>query len=349
MARKLRIQPENVCFHVVTRIAHREFFFDETERDIIVRLIRNVEAFSGVQVIAYCIMSNHLHLLLFIDKPSSLQMWERWQMLLHYDFEKTEDGHLYKVSNLIELSQDEVDEVHRCEKMTVLDRYEITKETLVDRIKVLMRPRAFDELMLKWQKMSAAELECEYDRFCVRMYDLSEFMKMLKQDISQYYNLRHKHTGGLWEGRFKDTFVERSVDAMSSVATYIDMNPVRAKICQYPSEYKWNSYSAALEGDEARRMGYNFIYDTSSGWEIVREVHEQQLAHRMSVDTAEAAEKEEAVFTSGGMVGSESFVKRIVAIEDEAFPTGHKTPPVEFKVGGVALRVLRNLSILRKR
>ena len=43
------------------------------------------------------------------------------------------------------------------------------------------------------------------------------------------------------------------------------------------------------------------------------------------------------VFTSGAIM------------EEEAFPAGHKTPPVEFKVGGVILRSLRNLSILRKK
>ena len=42
MARKLRAQPIGVCYHVVTRIAHREFMFDETERDIVVGLVREL-------------------------------------------------------------------------------------------------------------------------------------------------------------------------------------------------------------------------------------------------------------------------------------------------------------------
>ena len=69
----------------------------------------------------------------------------------------------------------------------------------------------------------------------------------------------------------------------------------------------------------------------------------------MAVDTAKAAELEEAVFTSGVIIGLETFVNKIVGMEEEAFPAGHKTPPVEFNVGGVVLRSLRNLSILRKK
>lgn len=79
MARKLRVQPNGVCFHVVSRIAHREFMFDETERDIVVGLLHKVSDFSGVFVVAYCVMSNHIHLLLYIDKPENLKLYERWR------------------------------------------------------------------------------------------------------------------------------------------------------------------------------------------------------------------------------------------------------------------------------
>ena len=349
MARKLRYQPENVCYHVVTRIAHREFFFDDAEKDIIAGLIANVERFTGVRVVAYAIMSNHIHLLLFIDKPATLQAWEDAGYFLGYDFDKFREGNLYKVSELNTFTQAEVDEFRRLHATPVLERYEMSREELVARLKTVMRPKPFEDLMAKWEKLSEEELEDEYGRHLSRMYDLSAFMKILKQDITQYYNLRKHHTGGLWEGRFKDSIIERAVDAMSSVATYIDLNAWRAKICTDPSEYKWCSWAAALEGDPIRKSGYNFIYDTSSDWQTVSRIHRQQLEHRMTADTAKAAELEEAVFTSGAIIGSESFVNKVVGMEEEAFPAGHKTPPVEFRVGGVILRSLRNLSILRKK
>lgn len=116
------------------------------------------------------------------------------------------------------------------------------------------------------------------------------------------------------------------------------------KTLNFPRE---DARTAALEGDERRRAGYNFVYDTTSPWETIVEVHRQQLEHRMAKDTAEQAEKEEAVFTSDTIIGSESFIRKIVTRAEESFPTGHKTPPADFEVGGAALKTLRNIGILR--
>lgn len=348
MARKLRVQPEDVCFHIVTRIAHKEFFFDEDEKDIVVGLIRAVESFSCVKVIAFCVMSNHLHLLIAIDKPANLRLWESWQMYIGYDFDRVKQGELYRVGTLSTMTEQDVAEVRKCEAMSLLERYETTRDELVARIKCIMRDKAFEELMSAWSKLPEDQLESEYERFLRRMYNLSEFMKTLKQNISQYYNTRHKHTGGLWEGRFRDTIVEQSVEAMSAVATYIDLNPWRAHICDNPAEYKWSSYGKAVAGDERSRGGYNFIYDTSSEWPELCEIHAQQLENRMASDTAKQREIEEAVFTSGAAIGSGDFIRKIVASEDEAFPTGHKTPPVNINVGDTKLKSLRNLRALRK-
>ena len=213
MARKLRYQPENVCYHVVTRIAHREFMFDDEEKGIVIDFVRGVERFTGVKVLAYVVMSNHLHLLLFIEKPATLAAWEDSGYFLGYDFDRFKEGDVYKVSELNTFTQQEVDEFRRLTDLPILDRYELTRDELLARMRAVMRPAAFDRLMEQWVKLRPDELEEEYARQCVRMYDLSAFMKILKQNISQYYNVRHKHTGALWEGRFKDSILERSIDA----------------------------------------------------------------------------------------------------------------------------------------
>lgn len=347
MARKLRSQPGNVCYHVVTRIAHREFFFDETEKEIVVQKIRNVERFTDVMVLAYAVMSNHLHLLLFIEKPPTLMACEDAGYFLGYDFEPYKEGEVYRVNEYHVFTQAEVDEMRRLGALSALERYEMTLDELVARLRVLMRPRAFEHLMAEWAKMSPAAMDAEYERHLMRMYDLSAFMKILKQDISQYYNVRHNHTGGLWEGRFKDSILERSVDTLSSVSTYIDLNAWRAKMVDNPADYKWCGWNAAISGDETRRAGYSFIYDISSPWGTVAAIHQQQLEYRMAEDTPEQGEKEEAVFTSGAIVGTDAFVRRIVGQEQEVFPTGHKSAPASFTVGGKKLKTLRNLGILR--
>ena len=45
------------CYHLISRLAHRAFFLDDVEKTRAVELLRRVEAFSGVVVLAYAILA----------------------------------------------------------------------------------------------------------------------------------------------------------------------------------------------------------------------------------------------------------------------------------------------------
>ncbi|MGE3312392.1 MAG: transposase, partial [Limisphaerales bacterium] len=64
--------------------------------------------------------------------------------------------------------------------------------------------------------------------FHARMYDVSAFMKLVKQRFTQWYNRRVGRKGTLWEDRFRSVLVEGAGDALVTMAAYIDLNPVRA-------------------------------------------------------------------------------------------------------------------------
>ena len=55
-------------------------------------------------------------------------------------------------------------------------------------------------------------------------------MQSLKQQFSQWYNKRNHRRGPLWEDRFKSVLVEADPEALLTMAAYIDLNPVRAKM-----------------------------------------------------------------------------------------------------------------------
>jgi len=52
-----------VCWHLITRVVDRSFVLQRKEREKMIEIIRNYEFFCGVKVLSYCIMTNHLHLL----------------------------------------------------------------------------------------------------------------------------------------------------------------------------------------------------------------------------------------------------------------------------------------------
>ncbi len=87
-----------------------------------------------------------------------------------------------------------------------------------------------------------------------RMWDLSAYMKSLKQCFTQWFNRKHGRQGILWETRFKNELVEEG-HAARNVAAYIDLNPVRAGMVKDPKDYRWCGYGEAVAGKKAAREG----------------------------------------------------------------------------------------------
>ena len=53
-----------MIYHCISRVVDRRFVFGESERERFRAIMRMMENFSGCRVLSYCIMSNHVHLLL---------------------------------------------------------------------------------------------------------------------------------------------------------------------------------------------------------------------------------------------------------------------------------------------
>ena len=84
-------------------------------------------------------------------------------------------------------------------------------------------------------------------RILARMWDLSFFVKALKQAFSKWYNKRHGKEGNLWQDKFKSVLVEEG-HAARVVAGYIDLNPVRAGMVGEAGAYRWSGWGEAVAG-----------------------------------------------------------------------------------------------------
>ncbi|HAB16208.1 MAG TPA: transposase [Verrucomicrobiota bacterium] len=97
------------------------------------------------------------------------------------------------------------------------------------------------------------------DRLCATMWDVSGFMQRLKQRFTQWFNRHRGRKGTLWEERFKSVLVEGAGETLSTMAAYIDLNPVRAGMVADPKDYRWCGYGAAVAGDRRARTGLRVI------------------------------------------------------------------------------------------
>ncbi|MFV0416493.1 MAG: transposase [Chthoniobacterales bacterium] len=61
-------------YHCVSRAIERRFIFGDEEKSYFYALMRRLERFTGVEIVTYCLMSNHFHLLLRIPAPGRLPL-----------------------------------------------------------------------------------------------------------------------------------------------------------------------------------------------------------------------------------------------------------------------------------
>jgi hypothetical protein len=98
-----------------------------------------------------------------------------------------------------------------------------------------------------------------------RMADLPEFMRVLKQSFTRWYNRKNGRKGTLWDSRYRSVVVEDTPLALMSVAAYIDLNPLRAGMVEDPMDYVWSGYGAAMGGEKAARQGLEALVCLARG------------------------------------------------------------------------------------
>lgn len=107
-----------------------------------------------------------------------------------------------------------------------------------------------------WRESGATDqAEALRERFLARMHDLPAFMRELKQRFTQYYNAKYQRSGTIWRDRYHSVLVEDSAEALRTMAAYIDLNPVRAKLVSDPKDYRWSGYGEAMAGRLSSREG----------------------------------------------------------------------------------------------
>ena len=58
--------------HLTSRIAHQVFFMTDEVRNDFLEMIRRAADFCGIRLVAWCIMTNHFHILAYLPAPEAL-------------------------------------------------------------------------------------------------------------------------------------------------------------------------------------------------------------------------------------------------------------------------------------
>ena len=63
-----------VVYHLISRTTGRDFLFDEPCKKQMIKIMRVIARFCGFEVIAFCMMSNHFHILARLPAPSETRV-----------------------------------------------------------------------------------------------------------------------------------------------------------------------------------------------------------------------------------------------------------------------------------
>ncbi len=226
---------EQAYFHCVSHVVDRRFLFAHAEKDTFLQLMRRYERFCKVQVVGYCIMDNHFHILVRVparpgNRPPLAELMAHVQSTLGQTISKQ--------------YQERID-FWQCQHQIGLQREGLQphQEWPVSALDPILGEGV--DLVAK----ALAELDKVAEDIWRRLYDVSQFLFSLKQQFSHWYNKKVDRVGTLWEERFRATIVQPG-PAVLELAAYLDLNPVRAGIVSDAKQYPWCQYSAASKGDE---------------------------------------------------------------------------------------------------
>lgn len=252
------------------------------------------------------------------------------------------------------------------------------EERLFSHLRILYSKAYVDQLRTEfsqWRKlglenMVQARLEAIKKRFC----DLSLYVKEVKERFSRWFNKRRQRRGTLWMDRYKSVIVEGKGEPLHTMATYIDLNPVRAGLVDDPKDYRWCGYAEAVSGLRRAQRGLSKVTNTPvDAWEkggaeayrclifsngieikdaqnenvvrhgVTTEAARKTLAEKGQLSPAELVRLRVRYFTDGVILGSKEFVESLFNENRDHFSPKRKSGARRITESDSGLYSLRQL------
>ncbi len=82
--KRMKIGGAVAVYHCMTRTVNGEMLFEDREKEMLRKMLWQVADFSGVEILTYCVMSNHFHVLVRVPEPEDLsdaELMRRYKVL----------------------------------------------------------------------------------------------------------------------------------------------------------------------------------------------------------------------------------------------------------------------------
>ena len=168
--------------------------------------------------------------------------------------------------------------------------------------------------LIHYCQVKAAELLC----YCLQSNhvhlllatpkgNLSKLMQPFQTSYTMYFNRRHRHSGHVFEQRYKAFLVDKD-NYLLQVSRYIHLNPVEAGLVHRPQDHRWSSYGGYVGGNTATGLNTSLVLDQMGG-----KKPEQIQRYREYVEGEKQGGKVDFTLPTikQSIVGGEEFAERV--------------------------------------
>jgi len=130
---------------------------------------------------------------------------------------------------------------------------------------------------------------------------LSCLFRQVHRHYSRYINFREKWKGHLWQERYHSFVMDEKY--LLATVRYVELNPVKAKLCDTAENWKWSSTCAHLKGEDDQITEVKPMLNRINDWPSY-----------LSMSNSEALIEDIKKHTSTGRpVGDELFIEKLEA------------------------------------
>src|SRR5215470_16053823 len=174
---------------------------------------------------------------------------------------------------------------------------------------------------------------------------LARGMRDLNGRYAQWFNWRHDRRGHVFEGRYRSAVVEKQTHLME-LHRYIVLNPVRARLAERPSEWRWSSYRATVGSEKAPAW---LETDWTLGQFGGRRSSAREAFQRF-VSAGKVAGKEVEALERAAYLGGREFLKRMQELvssqeKDDEIPQRYRKASAQVKLEDIRRQVAREWDV----
>jgi hypothetical protein len=308
----------------MSRLCEGVAFFDDTEKEALVLVLRRLARFCGLKLLTYCVMGNHFHALIRVP--------DRQEWLKQFDGELGESRLLTHLRTLYSKAFVEL-------LSAQLARWrQDGREDLATACLTGIKARFCDISIF------GKELKVRFARWYNKRHSRRGVLWM------------GRFQSVLVEGR-QSAIPGDALDALQVMAAYIDLNPVRAGLVASADAYRWSGWGAAFAEDKAAIEGLcevvggeikHWTHGGGGKRTYARWVSERRSDSQQFADSTHGLLASIRAFSQGVAIGSETFVEAVFSQCRECFGEKRRSGARQVKgEGGDWRKSVRTLRELR--